>query len=189
MYLQVTNRKTDMGSNTQQVQRKFTGRIIAVDIETVTLPNGHQFELEVVQHPGGAAVVVLDDKGRVCLLRQYRHVAGQWLWELPAGKIDQGETPLSTAQRELAEEAGVTATQWQELGKIYTSPGVFKEVIHLYLAQDIQATAVMHEAEELIEIQWVDLQKALSWAKNGQIIDAKTLIGLFRAATLIDPGQ
>jgi len=178
-----------MSSIIEQVQRKFTGRIIAVDIETVTFPDGHQFELEVVQHPGGAAVVVLDDKGRVCLLRQYRHVAGQWLWELPAGKIDPGEAPLLTAQRELAEEAGVMATQWHELGEIYTSPGVFKEVIYLYLAQGISPTAVMHEDEELIEIQWLDLQKALEWAKNGQIMDAKTLVGLFRAADLIDPDQ
>lgn len=76
-----------------QTRRQFTGRIINVDIETVTLPSGHEFELEVVQHPGGAAVVVLDDDYRVCLLRQYRHVAGQWLWELPAGKIDAGEAP------------------------------------------------------------------------------------------------
>lgn len=178
-----------MVSSSKLVQRKFTGRIIAVDIETVCLPNGHQFELEVVQHPGGSAVVVLNDQGQVCLLRQYRHVAGQWLWELPAGKIESGEAPLLTAQRELAEEAGVAATQWYELGEIYTSPGVFKEVIHLYLARHISPTAVMHEEEEMIEIQWLDFQEALSWAKSGQITDAKTLIGLYRAVELVDPDQ
>ena len=178
-----------MTLKTQTTQRKFTGQIITVDIEVVNLPNGHQFEMEVVQHPGGAAVVVLDGTGRVCLLRQYRHVAAQWLWELPAGKIDQGETPLLTAQRELSEEAGVVAQTWQELGKIYTSPGVFKEVIHLYLAQNVQPASIMHEEEECIEIQWVDLHKALDWAKNGQIVDAKTLVGLFRAGGFIDADQ
>ncbi len=171
------------------MNRKFTGRVISVDVETVTLPNGHQFELEMIQHPGGAAVVVLDGQGRVCLLRQYRHVAEQWLWELPAGKIEQDEAPLVTAQRELVEEAGVSAKQWHDLGKILTSPGIFKEVIYLYLAQDITHTAVMHEEEEQIEIEWVDFEQALNWAKNGKIVDAKTLIGLFRAAGSVDPDQ
>lgn len=178
-----------MKSKTLQAHRQFTGRVIAVDIETVILPNGHRFDLEVVQHPGGAAVVVLDDTQRVCLLRQYRHVAGQWLWELPAGKIEQGEPPLQTAQRELAEEAGVMAGEWRELGEIYSSPGVFKEVIHLYLARNTAPVAVMHEAEELIAIEWVDFKQALSWAGNGEITDAKTVIGLFRVAAILDPDQ
>lgn len=178
-----------MTINKQGSQRQFTGRIIAVDTETVTLPNGHQFELEIVQHPGGAAVVVLDDAYRVCLLRQYRHVAGQWFWELPAGKIDEGEAPLQTAQRELAEEAGLNALRWTELGKSYTSPGIFKEIVYLYMAQGLSPTTVMHEAEELIEIHWVDMKEALDWVKNGQVIDGKTMLGLFLAAELIDPDQ
>ncbi len=169
--------------------RKFTGQIIAVDVETVSLPNGHSFDLEIVQHPGGAAVVVLDGQGRVCLLRQYRHVAEQWLWELPAGKIEQDEAPLLTAQRELLEEAGVRAKHWHELGKILSSPGVFKEVVHLYLAQDITHSVAMPEKEEQIEIEWINFEQALTWAKNGKIVDAKTLIGLFRVADLVDSGQ
>ena len=178
-----------MSSNIIKSLRKFTGRVIAVDIETVTLPNGHQFDLEVIQHPGGSAVVALNDKGQVCLLRQYRHVAGQWLWELPAGKIDPGESPSSTAKRELAEEAGVHAAKWRELGMVYTSPGVFKEVIHLYLAEELSATDIQHETEELIEIQWLELSTALEWARSGQIIDAKTLLGLYHAVRLVDPDQ
>jgi len=178
-----------MGSDKKRSERMFTGKIIAVDTEMITLPNGHQFELELVQHPGGAAIVALDAEGQVCLLRQYRHAAEQWLWELPAGKIDLAESPLSTAQRELAEEAGVIAGQWHELGAIYTSPGVFKEVIHLYLAQDISPGVVRHEEDELIEINWFDLHTVLEWAKNGQITDAKTLVGLFRAVELVDPDQ
>ena len=178
-----------MTSKTLQANRQFSGRVIAVDVETVRLPNGHQCELEIIQHPGGAAVVVLDKALRVCMLRQYRHAAGRWLWELPAGKIEQGEPPLQTAQRELAEEAGVAAREWRELGEIYSSPGVFKEVIHLFMARDIDFVPVAHEEAELIEIEWLDFKETLRWAKNGQISDAKTVIGLFRAAALLDPDQ
>lgn len=169
--------------------RRYNGKIIDVDIELVSLPNGHQFELEIIKHPGGAAVVALDKSNRVCLLRQYRHVAGGWLWELPAGKIDAGEPPLETAQRELVEEAGLKAADWQSLGQIFTSPGVFDDVIHLYLAQGLTLVDTAHEAGELIEIQWLDLKEAIKWARNGEIVDAKTLVGLFRASELVDPDQ
>ena len=178
-----------MAAKTEQIERKFTGRVIAVDVETVILPNGHRTDLELIQHPGGAAAVVLDEQNRVCLLRQYRHAAGDWLWELPAGKIEQNEAPLLTAQRELAEEAGVHARQWQELGPIFSSPGVFREVIHLYLARDITPTQVMHEAAEVIEIGWINFEQAIKWAISGEITDAKTLIGLFRVASAVDVDQ
>lgn len=164
---------------------RYQGRIIHVDTEVVTLPNGHRFELEIVRHPGGAASVVLDDRGRVCLLRQYRHVAGQWLWELPAGKLEPGEPPLHTAKRELLEEAGVEAEQWQDLGVIYTSPGIYTEKIYLYLAKGLQAATLKHEEEELIEVQWLDFNEALAWAGDGTISDAKTIIGLFRVMPFI----
>src|SRR5580700_4460862 len=93
--------------------------------------------LEVVHHPGGAATVALDGEERICLLRQYRYVAGGWLWELPAGKLEPDEPPLATAQRELAEEAGVRARHWRSLGTVLSSPGVFTERLHLFLARGI----------------------------------------------------
>jgi len=172
-----------------ETDKVYKGKIIDIQIEKVTLPNGHEFEMEVVQHPGGAAVVALDEQGRVCLLRQYRHVAEAWLWELPAGKIDADEPPLETAQRELAEEAGLIAAQWQSLGMIFTSPGVFKEQIHLYLARELSHVASAHETEEVIEIRWFDFKQAFDWAKNGQISDAKTLAGILRSIELLDPDQ
>src|ERR1700752_3498539 len=107
---------------------QFSGRVIRVTTDEVVLPNGHRALLEVVHHPGGAAVVALDSKGRVCLLRQYRYVAGGWIWELPAGKLEPNEPPLETARRELIEEAGVGAKHWQSLGAVFSSPGVFAEV-------------------------------------------------------------
>lgn len=166
----------------------YTGRIIQLNLETVALPDGRRFELEVVRHPGGAAVVALDEGARLCLLRQYRHAAGGWLWELPAGKLDPGEPPLATARRELVEEAGLTARRWDPLGRLHSSPGVFTEVIHLYLARELQQVPAHTGAEELIEVHWVALPEALRWALQGQITDAKTLIGLFRAQGLLSPG-
>lgn len=160
---------------------QFTGRVIRVTTDEVLLPNGHRAELEVVHHPGGAAAVALDAEQRVCLLRQYRYVAGGWLWELPAGKLEPREPPLATARRELAEEAGVGARHWASLGTSLSSPGVFSEVIHLYLATGIAPAATAHERAEVIEIHWLPFATACQWALAGTITDSKTVIGLLRA--------
>lgn len=161
--------------------RIFRGRIVEVDVETVELPGGNRFELEVVRHPGGAAVVALDDQSRVCLLRQYRPVIGAWLWELPAGRIDDEEAPLRTAQRELAEEAGLAAGRWEGLGSMLSSPGVFTERVHLYLARDLTSVPDTPHPAEIFEIHWVPLDEALAQAHSGVITDAKTVVSLCRA--------
>ena len=159
----------------------FRGRVITVTTDDVTLPNGHRALLEVVHHPGGAAVVALDSQQRVCLLRQYRYVAGGWIWELPAGKLEPNEPPLETAKRELIEEAGVSASHWESLGTALSSPGVFAEVLHLFYATQIEASTAAHEHSEIIEAHWVPFVDAYEWAMNGEIRDAKTIIGLARA--------
>ena len=159
----------------------YQGKIINVSREEALLPNGRSGEFEVVRHPGGAAAVALDPDSRVCLLRQYRHVIGDWVWELPAGKLDPGETPLSTAQRELQEEAGIMAQEWKSLGRILSSPGVFTEVIHLYLARGLSAAQSQPEEHELLEVHWLPLADATARSLSGEIVDAKTVIGLLRA--------
>jgi ADP-ribose pyrophosphatase len=159
----------------------FRGRVISLTIDEVTLPNGHRASLEIVHHPGGAAVVALDDEGRVCLLKQYRHAAAQWLWELPAGKLEPGEPPLNTAQRELTEEAGVDAESWTSLGHCVPSPGVLTEVVHLYLATGLKAAAASPESAEVFEVHWVALEDAYRQVLDGTITDAKTAIGITRA--------
>ena len=159
----------------------FRGRVIRVTTDEVILPNGHRATLEVVHHPGGAAAVAVDSAGRVCLLRQYRYVGGGWLWELPAGKLEPGEPPQVTAQRELAEEAGVSAREWQSLGTVLSSPGVFGEVLHLYFATGLAPSRVAHERAEVIEVHWVPMEEACRWALEGTVRDAKTVIGLLRA--------
>jgi 8-oxo-dGTP pyrophosphatase MutT (NUDIX family) len=160
---------------------QFRGRVIAVTTDEVVLPNGHRAELEVVHHPGGAAVVAIDAQERVCLLRQYRYVAEGWIWELPAGKLEPNEPPLITAQRELVEEAGVSAQHWHSLESCLSSPGIFTEVLHLFLATGVRPAVAAPESAEVIEVHWMPFAEACEWAASGKIRDAKTAIGLIRA--------
>jgi ADP-ribose pyrophosphatase len=164
-----------------RVETKFRGRVVTVNAETVTLPNGQRAVLDVVHHPGGAAVVAIDAQDHVCLLRQFRHAAGGWIWELPAGKLDGGEPPAQCARRELIEEAGREARQWESLGAVHSSPGVFTEVIHLFLARDLTVVAQALEPHEVLEVHWLPLQDAWRKAVDGEYTDGKTLIGLMRA--------
>ncbi len=165
----------------------FTGRIITLTVEPVTLPNHRTLEMEIVHHPGGAAVVALDVQQRVALLRQYRHAIGGWLWELPAGKLDPGEGPALTARRELQEEAGVSAARWDELGTVISSPGVFTERVYLYLARELSPAVAEPEAHEVFELHWLPLAEAVARAASGEFTDAKTVAGLFRAHHLLSP--
>lgn len=163
----------------------YRGEVVDLGLETVTLPNHQTLQLEVVRHPGGAAVVAVNDQTQVCLLRQYRHAAGGWLWELPAGKIDRPESPQQTAQRELQEEAGLAASDWQRLGSFLSTPGFCDERIHLYLARGLKQVSAEHHEHEVIEVHWLDYQLALGKARQGEIDDGKTLLGLLLAAPLL----
>lgn len=158
------------------------GRIIDLGIETAHLPDGRAVELEIVRHPGGAAIVALDRDRHVCLLSQYRHAAGGWIRELPAGRLEPGEPALDTARRELAEEAGVTAGEWTDLGTMLSTPGFCDEVLHLFLARDLRPVGTRHEASEAIEVHWLPFADALRMAADGDITDAKSVVALFRAA-------
>jgi ADP-ribose diphosphatase len=159
----------------------FRGRVIKVTTDEVVLPNGHRAELEVVHHPGGAAVVAIDAQDQICLLRQYRYVAEGWIWELPAGKLEPNEPPLITAQRELLEEAGVSAREWQSLDSFLSSPGIFTEVLHLFMATGIEPAEAALESAEVIEVHWMPFATAYEWAVSGKVRDAKTAIGITRA--------
>jgi ADP-ribose pyrophosphatase len=141
--------------------------------------------MEFVRHPGGAAVVALNERNDVCLLRHYRAAVEDWLWELPAGKIDHGEPPLQTAQRELQEEAGCRAQQWDALGRIASSPGVFTEWVSLYLARGLTQAPHHPDADEVFELVWMPFADAVQQAGDGVISDAKTIAGLFRADLLL----
>lgn len=159
----------------------FRGRVTRLSVDTVELPNGHRADLEILHHPGGAAMVALDAQQRVCLLRQYRHAVGGYIWELPAGRLEPGEPPLETARRELAEEAGVAADRITPLGVSVSSPGVFTERIHLFLATGLHAVPSAREAAEVFEVHWMPLDEAVRRCIEGDIDDSKTVVGLLRA--------
>jgi ADP-ribose pyrophosphatase len=165
----------------ESIRNIFKGRVLTLNLEQVHLPNGRVAELEIAHHPGGAAVVAIDAAGRTCLLHQFRHAAGGWLDELPAGKLDGGEPPLQCAQRELAEEAGMVARRWDKLGQFFSSPGVFTEVIHLYLARELAPTDAQPGDHEVFETRWMPLDEAVAQAASGRLQDAKSVIGLLWA--------
>jgi ADP-ribose pyrophosphatase len=169
----------------EKVTPVFTGRVLQVNVEDVRLPNDHLAKLEMVHHPGGAAIVALDDTGRVCLVRQYRHAANGYIWEFPAGKIDNKEPPLQTAQRELEEEAGRRAREWRSLGDFLPSPGFLTEVVYLFLATGLTEVSNRLEATEVLEAHWLPFEEVMRMAHSGELRDGKSLAALLRAAAYV----
>jgi len=155
-------------------------------LHELQFPNGHKDTLVLLEHPGAAAVVPFLDADRIVLLRQYRLAANGVIWEIPAGKLDPGEAPLDCARRELAEETGYRASRLEAVGSILTAPGFTDERIHLFCAFDLEAGDATPEPNELIEIHEVPLERALEMVASGEIIDAKTVTGLFHASRLLD---
>jgi ADP-ribose pyrophosphatase len=149
--------------------------------ETLRYANGREHELDFVRHPGAAAVVAVDEFGRACFVRQYRHGIGDFLWEIPAGKLDSGEAPDACAVRELKEETGVTARTLTPLGVFLPAPGIFTEVIHLYLARGLNVGTPAPDADEELELQWLPLDTAIDKVRRGEWNDGKTALGLLRA--------
>lgn len=151
-----------------EIRDIFRGRVVHLTAEDVTLPNGHRVELEIVRHPGAAAVAALDAAGAVTLLHQYRHAVGGFLWEVPAGKLDHGEAPVECAARELREEAGVRADRLEAVGAIVTCPGFCDEVIHLFVATGLVAVPRALGDDEVIEaVRSVPLAEAMGMIAAG----------------------
>jgi len=165
----------------------FNGRIITLNQEKVRLPNNQVDDLEIIHHPGGAAILALNDKQEVCVLRQYRHAMKEWVWELPAGVLEKDDkSRLHRAKQELLEESGCTANDWKELGYIQSSPGVFTEKVYLYLATDLTVGEPSFEHGEVIEVHWLPFNELLESATTGKISDAKTCVAIFRAAKILN---
>jgi len=159
------------------------GRVFELIRENVTLENGTTTDVEYIEHPGAAAIVPMPSHTRVILLRQYRHALRDFIWEIPAGTLDPPEEILSCAKRELIEETGYSAERWHRLGAVTPVPGYSDERIHIFLATELQAAARNPDADEVIEVREVDFLKALGMIGTGRIQDAKSIAGLFMAAS------
>ena len=169
----------------------YKGRVVDLRVERVTLPNGAAVDLELMHHVGASAVAAVDDAGRVTLIYQYRHAAGGFIWELPAGVLaSPTEPPEACAARELREEVGLVAAHLHRLGTIFTSPGFCDERIHLFLARGLRQEGHAHEPDEVIqEIRRVPLPEAVAMVRAGTIVDGKTIAGLFLAEAAIQEGR
>ncbi len=168
-------------------KRVYTGKIISLDVDTVRFPDGSVGELEMIRHPGASAVVpfLSDPRGedpQVLLIRQYRYAADGYLYEIPAGRLDQGEAARDCAIRELKEETGCTAKRMDHLYTIYTTPGFTDEKIHVFMATGLVAGETKHEADEFLDLHPMLLSRALEMIEAGEIQDAKTALGLLFAA-------
>ncbi len=156
----------------------YRGRLVNLDLDTVTLPNGTTIELEILRHPGASAIVPLQPDGSVLLTRQYRHAAGGYIYEIPAGKLDRGEDPRACAARELEEETGYRAATIEPLLSMLTTPGFTDEVIHLFLATGLAPGVQRLERDEVLRVIEMPLSKAIGLIRDGTIRDAKTIVGL-----------
>lgn len=167
-------------------QDPFRGRIVTLRIETHRLPDGRTADFEVVRHPGGAAVLPILPDGRLVLIRQLRPVVGETLWEIPAGRLEPGEAPETCVRRELREEAGYAAGRLEKLGEMLTAPGFCDEVVHLFVARDLQPVECAPEEDEVIEAIPVPLAEALAMVRRGEIRDGKTQLALLLLNSVID---
>jgi ADP-ribose pyrophosphatase len=159
----------------------FKGRVVDLSVDRVRMPNGKTTELEVIRHPGAAAMVPLTESGEVLLVRQYRYATGGWLLEVPAGKLDEGEAPELCAARELAEEVGMKPAEVLSLGWIWTTPGFTDEKIWLYLCRDLEVAEQDLQDDEVLTVETSSLEKAIEMVHRGEICDGKSVCALLRA--------
>jgi len=175
----------DLTERTLSRREVFTGRIIRLHVDQVSLPNGAVASREIVDHPGGVGILALDGQRRVALVRQYRYAFSRVVTEIPAGKLEPDESdPLAAAKRELREEIGATARKWQSLGKLIPSPGCYGETLHLYLARELTFAAPAPDEDEFLECEWAPLEELARRCASGALCDAKTVAAVLKAVYL-----
>ena len=166
-------------------EQVFDGKLLRVYRDVVRLPDGSQGAREYIRHPGAVAIVALFDDGRVLLERQFRYPQRREFIEIPAGKLDPGESGLATAKRELLEETGYVAADWQRLGVMHTAIGYTDEAIELFLVKRLTQQKAQLDAGEFLEVFSVPFEEAIAMIRDGRITDAKTTIGLLWVKLLL----
>ncbi len=162
----------------------FNGRVIRVTYDKVLLENGNTSTREVVHHHGGACILPVDENQNITLVRQYRYALGEEMWELPAGKLEKGEDPFETAKRELAEECGLTADHFVDLGVVYPTVGYDSEKIYLWAATGLHNVSQHLDEDEFLDVVKMPLDEAMRLVLDGTIKDSKTQIGILKYAML-----
>jgi len=168
-----------IGNQTTLIRK---GRVFDFYAENITLPNGVTLDMEIIRHPGAAAIVPVMDDGSVILLKQYRHAVGGFIWEIPAGTVDSGEGARRCAERELIEETGYAARHFERLAVITPLPAYSDERIHLFMATGLTQAAQNLDEDELLVVHRVEMRQAIKMIADGEIQDAKTIVGLQLAA-------
>ena len=176
-----------MGDANLGSRRIYTGKVLNLDIDRVRFPDGSTGELEMIRHPGASAIIpFLTDPGsedpQILLIKQYRYAAEDFLYEVPAGRLDPGESPAECARRELLEETGCTADRIEPIYTFYTTPGFIDERIHGFIATGLTRGESAREADEFLTIETMTLSHALELVQQGEIRDAKTALLILYAA-------
>ena len=162
----------------------YDGKILRLHVDTVELPNGRQALREVADHPGGVAIVAIDNDGNVLTVRQYRYVFSRVMEEIPAGKLERGENPRDAALRELKEETGATPERFTGLGPIVVSPGAYGEVLHLYLAEGLSMGATSPDEDEFLDLVKTPFSEMVRRVLDCELTDAKTVAGVLKVYAL-----
>lgn len=164
----------------------FRGRIVTLHVDTVALPNGETATREVVDHPGGVAVLPLDGENQVLTVTQYRYPFGRAMLEIPAGKLEYGEDPERAAIRELREETGAVAGDFRPLGELYPSPGYCGEIIRMYLARELRFGEMELDEDEFLNVERIPFDRLVEQVLSGEVKDAKTIAAVLKAKLLME---
>ncbi len=162
--------------------RTYDGKVIKLDVDEVVLENGKTAIREVVRHTGGAAVLAVDDNQDMYFVRQFRYPYGEEMIEIPAGKLNEGETPLECAKRELLEETGLMADKWEYVGVFRPSPGYTDELLHIYIARELSESTQNLDDDEFLDVEKYNILKVIKKIEKGEIMDAKTVIAIYKYA-------
>ncbi len=158
----------------------FKGRIINLRVDDALLPDGSVAKREVVEHPGGVCVAALTENNELLFVEQFRYPYSEVVLELPAGKLEHGEDPFKAGKRELREETGAVAEEYESLGKLYPTPGYCGEIIHMYFAKNLTFTSQDLDSDEFLEVRKIPLKEAFEMVINNEIADSKTQVGIMK---------